>query len=215
MKLTIVYDNTVFSKNFDLLSDWGFSCLIEAEETILFDTGAKGDMLLHNMRNLGVKPDVIDKVVISHEHYDHNGGLSKLISFCEHVDLYRLEGKIFDPKTKLTIVKQPMEITKNIFSTGLMPGSPVDEQSLILKGDKGWYILTGCSHNGVENILQKAKKYGKIKGIIGGLHGFNNFPILKNLNLICPTHCTKYKKEIQTLYPDTFTEGGVGKIINI
>ena len=114
MKLTIVYDNTVFSKNFDLVSDWGFSCLIEAEETILFDTGAKGDMLLHNMRNLGVKPDVIDKVVISHEHYDHNGGLSKLISFCEHVDLYRLEGKIFDPKTKLTIVKQPMEITKNI-----------------------------------------------------------------------------------------------------
>ena len=55
MKLTIVYDNVVYKKDIGLKSDWGFSCLIETEdETVLFDTGTEGDILLNNMERLGI-----------------------------------------------------------------------------------------------------------------------------------------------------------------
>jgi hypothetical protein len=50
LTITILYDNYKFSK--DVESDWGFSCLIEGlDETILFDTGTKGNILLSNGNN--------------------------------------------------------------------------------------------------------------------------------------------------------------------
>jgi 7,8-dihydropterin-6-yl-methyl-4-(beta-D-ribofuranosyl)aminobenzene 5'-phosphate synthase len=33
--------------------------------------------------------------------------------------------------------------------------------------------------------------------------------------LICSTHCTQYKQEIKFLYPESYIEGGVGKVIDI
>jgi len=69
MKLTIIYDNEVYKKDIGLKSDWGFSCLIETkDETILFDTGARGELLLSNMEKLRINPESISKIVISHEH---------------------------------------------------------------------------------------------------------------------------------------------------
>ena len=216
MNLLVLYDNTVYKKNLDLKSDWGFSCLIKSnEETVLFDTGAKGKILLKNMETLGIDPSTISKIVISHEHWDHNGGLKKLKKKLDKdVLIYRL-GKIKTNNKFNILVTEPIKISKNIYSTGKMPGSPVDEQSLILKGKKGFYILAGCSHNGVKNILKKGKEYGKIIGIIGGLHGFKDFDLLKNLELICPTHCTKYKENIHNRYQDKTIEGGVGQTIEI
>ena len=38
---------------------------------------------------------------------------------------------------------------------------------------------------------------------------------LKHFGLICATHCTQYKEEIASLYPETHVEGGAGKVINI
>ena len=55
MKLTIVYDNTIYKKAIGLKSDWGFACLVKTKkDMILFDTGAKGDILLDNMKKLGI-----------------------------------------------------------------------------------------------------------------------------------------------------------------
>ncbi len=53
MKITIIYDNEVNKPG--LKAGWGFSFLIEIENTppILFDTGADGTTLLHNMKELG------------------------------------------------------------------------------------------------------------------------------------------------------------------
>jgi 7,8-dihydropterin-6-yl-methyl-4-(beta-D-ribofuranosyl)aminobenzene 5'-phosphate synthase len=51
MKLTIVYDNEIFTQGIGLRSDWGFACLLETgEATILFDTGARGNILLSNIK---------------------------------------------------------------------------------------------------------------------------------------------------------------------
>ena len=73
MKLTIIYDNTVFKPV--LQSDWGFSCLVEVENCpkILFDTGTDGDILLSNMSKLNIDPLSIKEVFISHAHFDHQG----------------------------------------------------------------------------------------------------------------------------------------------
>lgn len=43
--LRVLYDN--YACDNALKTDWGFSCLVRGiEKTILFDTGAKGDLLL-------------------------------------------------------------------------------------------------------------------------------------------------------------------------
>jgi len=216
MKLTIIYDNEVYKKDIGLKSDWGFSCLIEAkDETILFDTGARGELLLSNMEKLRINPEGISKIVISHEHWDHNGGLKELSALVNEVTLYRLEKKSHGKNMHLVSVENSCEITEGIHTTGRLKGSPVDEHSLILHGNKGRYVLVGCSHPGVEEILNVAKQYGDIVGLVGGLHSFNNFSILERLDFICPCHCTKYKREIKKLHPQTFAEGGVGRVIEI
>ena len=67
MKLIIVYDNEIFTKGIGLQKDWGFACLIETKhDTILFDTGANGEILLSNMNKLNINPRDIKKIVISH-----------------------------------------------------------------------------------------------------------------------------------------------------
>ena len=91
MKLTILYDNTVFEKGKGLKSDWGFSCLIKTErKNILFDTGANPKILHNNMKILCINPSNIDKIIISHEHWDHNGGLELFKPFSQKVELYRI-----------------------------------------------------------------------------------------------------------------------------
>jgi 7,8-dihydropterin-6-yl-methyl-4-(beta-D-ribofuranosyl)aminobenzene 5'-phosphate synthase len=76
MRITIVYDNQAHP---GLKSDWGFSCLVEAEERILFDTGPTGEELIFNMDRLGIQTRSISKVVVSHNHWDHTGGLETLL----------------------------------------------------------------------------------------------------------------------------------------
>jgi 7,8-dihydropterin-6-yl-methyl-4-(beta-D-ribofuranosyl)aminobenzene 5'-phosphate synthase len=66
----------------------------------------------------------------------------------------------------------------------------------------------------METILKAASQFGEVYGIIGGLHG--TLPeSLRGLDLICATHCTQYKQEIKRLYPQTYIEGGAGKVIEI
>jgi len=78
MKITIIYDNTSIRN--DLQPDWGFSAVVEFKERkILFDAGASGTILLSNMQKLGISPKEIQDVFISHNHFDHIGGLSSFI----------------------------------------------------------------------------------------------------------------------------------------
>jgi 7,8-dihydropterin-6-yl-methyl-4-(beta-D-ribofuranosyl)aminobenzene 5'-phosphate synthase len=46
---------------------------------VLFDTGQSGTVLLHNLAALGVEPESIDALAISHAHHDHTGGLPALL----------------------------------------------------------------------------------------------------------------------------------------
>ncbi|MEA3463581.1 MAG: MBL fold metallo-hydrolase [Patescibacteria group bacterium] len=201
MRITIIYDNTVYRK--DLQSDWGFAVLIETVNTpiILFDTGANGKILLSNMKKLEINPMAIGEVFISHNHFDHTGGLSDFLKINNKV-------KVYNP----SLFTEPTKIYKNVFSTGKLDGI---EQSMGVITEKGIVLIVGCSHPEMSHILDAASQFGKIYAIIGGLHGFKEFELFKNLELICPTHCTQYIAEIKKLYPQKYIEGGAGRIIEI
>ncbi|HEY55169.1 MAG TPA: MBL fold metallo-hydrolase [Dehalococcoidia bacterium] len=211
MRITIVYDNEVSQPGLE--SGWGFSCLIETESRalILFDTGADGATLLYNMRELGIDPSDIAKVVISHAHGDHTGGLQSLLEVNDGAEIYLPSSLMaLIPGRKVTPVRQSVQIAEDVFSTGELKEV---EQSLVLRTKKGIVVLTGCSHPGVGEILQAASRLGRIYGIIGGFHGFYDFERLKGLSLICPCHCTQYKSEILRLFPDSGKECGAGLVL--
>ena len=211
MKVTIIYDNTAFKK--DLQADWGFSALVEAKERkILFDTGANGKILLSNMEKLKIDPKRIEDVFISHLHGDHTGGLSSFLRLNNRVKLW-IPSYFSEAKNarEFTEMKKPTKLYEGIYSTGELEGI---EQSLCVETEKGIVIIAGCSHPRMEHILETASQFGKVYGIIGGLHGTKPGS-LKDLELICSTHCTQYKSEIKSLYPKKYVEGGAGKIIEI
>lgn len=212
MKITILYDNTAFRP--ELESDWGFSAFVETEKrNVLFDTGSDGSLLLENMKKLGIDPSSVDDVFISHNHFDHVGGLSAFLNENNNVTVYvpvTLRG--VRHAKEVIHVKKAMKLHENIFSTGELDHI---EQSMAVKTDKGLVLMAGCSHPKMKHILNAASAFGEIYAIIGGLHGFNQYGLFKDLSLICPTHCTQHIAEIKSLYPDKYVEGGAGKIIEI
>lgn len=211
MKITILYDNESQIEN--LRPDWGFSCLVEIGDApkILFDTGANGSILLQNMKKLNIDPKSIDKIFISHDHWDHVGGLSDFLKVNKTTNVY-VPGSSRFPKIDVISVTKPTEIQDNVFSTGELQGI---EQSLIVKTKKGIAVIVGCSHPGVRSILNAASQFGRVYALMGGMHGFREFDLIKDLEMICPCHCTQHKSEIKKLYPDKSVDGGVGKVIEV
>ncbi len=63
----------------DELGEWGFAALVEADgRKILFDTGAKTDVVLKNAQTMKIDLSDVTDVVLSHWHWDHIGGLMTL-----------------------------------------------------------------------------------------------------------------------------------------
>jgi len=208
MKITILYDNCLSRPG--LRTGWGFSSLIEVGGTppLLFDTGVDGAALLYNMKRLGIDPGQIGIIVISHAHGDHTSGLPSVLGLNKDAEIYvpaSFWGTI--PRRKVTVVSKPLQISEGIFSIGELQGV---EQSLGVKIAKGIVVVTGCSHPGVEEILDAAAQYGKVYGIVGGLHGFRDFSRLDGLSLICPCHCTQYKEELEQRFPEQYVTCGAG-----
>lgn len=59
--------------------EWGFAALVEAEgHRILYDTGSSADLALRNARALHVDLADVEDVILSHNHFDHVGGLMAL-----------------------------------------------------------------------------------------------------------------------------------------
>jgi len=213
LKITLLYDNTVWRD--DLVADWGFACLVEAYgHTILFDTGAKGAILFENMKKLKIDPTSIEDVVISHAHWDHTGGLADFLSEYNDVRLFVPASYGVPPHAAREVISvhKPVEISDNIYSTGELKGI---EQALVVNTTNGVVVIVGCSHPGVKDIVIAASQYGNVGAIIGGLHGFDEFEIIRSMDLICATHCTQHIPEIRALYPDTFMEGGAGRVIEL
>lgn len=233
LKITILYDNYMCEKN--TKTDWGYACLIEGiERPILFDTGAKGDILEYNINSLNIKLDNVKDLFFSHNHSDHTGGMDYILKMITGAKVYMVksttaatEDKIKDMKCSLIRIDKETEICKNVHSTGEM-GTQLKEQALIINDSKGLIILTGCSHQGVVEIVQKARSiFNKnIYFLGGGFHLMNHskeevekiISTLKELGVekCGASHCTGDNaiKLFKEAFGNNFVELGTGKVLD-
>jgi 7,8-dihydropterin-6-yl-methyl-4-(beta-D-ribofuranosyl)aminobenzene 5'-phosphate synthase len=184
-------------------------------ERILFDTGGDGSILLRNMELLGIDPEDIATIVLSHEHWDHTGGLSDILRTNRDAEVYLLASfsEPFKNKIKNPVmeVREPAEICDRVHTTGEL-GTSIKEQSLVLETKSGMVVITGCAHPGIKAIMDAASGFGGIYGIIGGFHGFNDYHLLNGVEFLSPCHCTQHLSEIVSRFPDTYHKNGVGRV---
>ncbi len=103
----------------------------------------------------------------------------------------------------------------------------VDDSAIVCKVDNGIFIITGCSHSGICNIIEHGKRVcndNRIVGVIGGFHLFNkddrlnntiNYFLDNNIEMIYPCHCTSLQVKSEILKYYDFPEIGVGKVLEI
>lgn len=236
MEIKILFDST--AANSRLLSGWGISYLIN--DSILFDTGEKSETLFNNMKMMNIRVDDIKAVVVSHDHWDHAGGLwdiliknpSLKVYACPHFSK-EFKDKVKDCKGQLNEVDKFIEISKDIYSTGEIEGvygnKRIVEQALILNTDNGIVIVTGCAHPGIAEIIEHIKKHisGNIYLVLGGFHLMDKdkrkiSSIVRRfrelgVEKVAPSHCSGkiaielFKKE----YGKNFLKIKIGKIIKI
>ena len=211
MKITIIYDNTVCNPN--LTPDWGFACLVEVHgRAILFDTGAKGDLLLGNMDKLGILPGSIHTVFLSHPHWDHTGGLESFLTAQPAMVIAPIGCAVPANATDVVSIRGGRQFGDDFYSTGALDNF---EQALVVRNRDHLVVVAGCSHPGVGRILQAASGFGKVNALVGGLHGFEDFALIETLDRVCPTHCTQHIGEIQRRFPDKYIQGGAGRVMTL
>lgn len=233
LKITIVYENTLAQP--ELTEGWGFSALIEYRgHTLLFDTGADGDALLNNMAALDINPLDIESVVLSHNHQDHTGGLTALLSTGVQPNLYLLPSFPASFKRSLSQATSVIEtmpdqvIVEGIVTTGEM-NDGIPEQAIAIEVDQGVVVLTGCAHPGIVAIIEHVKDAsGKpVYLVLGGFHlkdkpagdittivqAFRRLDVQR----AGPCHCTGEQAiaAFADEYGDDFVPIGTGTIIEI
>ena len=180
MKAIIIYDN--YTSNPKLIHGWGFSCLLDGH--ILFDTGEDGEKLLANLDSLNIDINMISKIVISHDHWDHQGGLWAILAKRPGITVYSCPGftdefkkKVKELNGNLFELEDLTEISTGVYSTGEIIGTykdmPISEQVLICKTEEGMSVVTGCAHPGIVSIVDKAVNLFPnqiLNTLMGGFH---------------------------------------------
>ena len=237
MQIKILFDKE--TKNNNLHVGWGVAFLVNGN--VLFDTGEKGEWLISNMSMLGIEPDQLRAVVISHDHWDHTGGLWQLLEKKSGLTVYAcpnfsVEFKAEVKRLKATLIEAEKftEITRNIFVTGEIAGEYkggyMPEQALVIRTKKGLILITGCSHPGIVRIVEKVKEKffnEKIYLVMGGFHLMDKdrrtveiiLEHFKNLGVIKvgPTHCTGYEARsiFKERYKEAFVQVKTGETFDI
>ena len=207
--MTVLYDNRAPTSG--TRADWGFSCLIRGyEQTVLFDTGADGEILMHNMEVLGVDPGEIDAVVLSHDHSDHTGGLDALLVANPTVTVHRNSSTAICPGIVMTA-----------------PMGSVGESGVVLETESGPVLITGCAHPGIVEMVKAASALAgrPVVTVMGGFHLASASAddverIIRELTALgverCgPAHCTgeAATSRMRAAFAAGFIEMGVGSVV--
>ena len=150
----------------DFLAEWGLSILVETDEVnVLLDTGTSISAS-YNADTLGIDLSKVDKIVLSHGHFDHTGGLRQVlrkmrkeVEIIAHPDIWQAKyarrqgqadryiGIPFQRQelewlgARFNLTKKPVKITDSIMTTGEVPMVTDYEEiepSLFVKEDTGW-----------------------------------------------------------------------------
>ncbi|MDI3494142.1 MAG: 7,8-dihydropterin-6-yl-methyl-4-(beta-D-ribofuranosyl)aminobenzene 5-phosphate synthase [Pseudothermotoga sp.] len=177
-------------------SEHGLSILID--DKILFDTG-QTDVFLKNGRIMNIDFEKIEKIIISHGHYDHAGGLK----YWDNVDatVYIHKEAVVQKYSQNKPAGIPFELEKtgveirylqdditidkiqfinsvplfeNIIDKNFTKNGEYDlfeDEINIVIEDK---LFTGCAHRGIENIIEYVLENRKVNYVIGGFHLVNS-----------------------------------------
>ena len=233
LTITIVYDNNAYDGR--LKSAWGFAALVEyRDHTLLFDTGGEGQVLVDNMRILGIDPTQIESVVLSHAHGDHKGGLSALLGAGARPVVYLLPSfpasfkRQVEQFTSIVEVSPGQSIAEGLFTTGEM-GQSIPEQALVIRTEQGLVIVTGCAHPGIGAIIGQAREMfaEPIHLVLGGFHlGSKSIAeidaILSDfrrlgVEQVASCHCTGERaiSMFAAEFGDDFIQAGIGKMFEL
>jgi len=229
MLISNIYDDVYGGK---LEGGWGFSCYIEHEgRKILFDTGYDGSKLFHNMEEMGIEPALIDTVIVSHNHWDHTGGVTALSRVNKRMVIY--VGETFSAKFRGEVSRnnecKPVREMVSLYEGNVFVGPELGnngerELALAIRSRKGLVIVTGCAHPGIMNIVRefKNKINERIFLVLGGFHLYEHTRSevediaaeFKNMGIrkVAPCHCSGrepmevFRKE----YRDDFIEFRAG-----
>ena len=215
-EIKIVFENNKIEDRF--ISDFGLSVLIFNNFTdnyLLFDTGSNGKTLIHNIEQFDIKISDISKVFISHNHFEHIGGLDGLYDKNPNIEIYVPVENLVAFKRKYTKsevigISDIKEIEQNIYSTGQL-GTYLKEQAMLLKTEENnLIVIVGCSHPDLDEIFARGKQIGNIIAVIGGLHGFRKIGVLEGIDFIGACHCSQNLDLIQNRFPNQFKKIYVG-----
>ena len=228
-KIIVVVDNDKILDN--LSTGWGLSVYIEVSgEEILFDTGPDDKLLEKNLEALKIKPENIDKIVISHPHGDHTGGLPlfQRLGMNTNVFVSSHSGlEKFLKRMGLNPVKisKTTEIVRDVYIVGELSSGRwgLWEQALAIKTEGKLNILAGCSHPGIDNIVGKALDEigGELGIVMGGFHNPSKETLDRLVGLkpkkIFPMHCSGSlaKEYLKLKYPKIYAKGGAGLEIEL
>ena len=142
LRLTTISENTATN---GCIGEWGLSVLVETDEiTLLFDAG-QHISAAYNAGILGVNLKNIDRIVLSHGHFDHTGGLKEIlqrsgsVEIIGHPDIWDAKYRCLPEQKKhyigipflqtdlesigasFLLSRTPVHITDDIMTTGEIP----------------------------------------------------------------------------------------------
>jgi len=148
LKIIVLAEDSVLYES-PFLGQHGISLLLEArkgniKENILMDVGQSSNAILSNMEKMGVSPQIIDTIVLTHCHYDHTQGVVDIINataknsvqIIVHPDIFRIhfitapflrfigithkdsKDKIEEAGGILYLTKDPLTLMPGLLTTG-------------------------------------------------------------------------------------------------
>lgn len=276
LKITTLIENSQ-GDNKELISEHGLALFIEVDDVkILFDTGKSGDFI-KNAESLNVDLSKLDYVILSHGHYDHSGGFTRLVEKIGSSFKLIVGEKFFNAKYKL-LEKDRYKYNGNSFEQEFISLNNIsiryingdvfninddiiifsnfernnsfeklnetffvregneykldtfsDEIVLAIKLKSHLFVVLGCSHAGVVNILEAIIKRTNmpIYGIVGGTHLVESDELRlnstidffkeKKINILGMSHCTgeSATRELKEQFKNSFVYNNTGNIIKI
>ena len=217
MQVTALIENDTIEGRQDLCPEFGLSLHVEVNGTkVLFDMGASA-AFASNAEALGVDISEVGVAVVSHQHFDHGGGLQRFFELNDHASVFLREAPRVDRFFKaLAVIKRPVGLDLDLLDRfaeriefvsqmrvvapgvylltrigsthrlprgnsrlfmdaagALVPDSFDHELMMVVHEDDGMVVFSGCSHQGILNLIDAARaEFPRvpIKAVFGGFH---------------------------------------------